>query len=100
MDGHRSIMSNVRKESLFCSLSCENQFITSFAFFHWFKLHFDLISELIMSKINLLTLPFSVFVGLISRHFMLFFKFSLLSLMVMKSGFYIVGPNLFSICIL
>ena len=70
-------MSNVRKVSLFFCLSCENQFITSLVFFHWFNLHFDLISVLILSKIYLLTLPISVFVGLISRHYMLFSKFSL-----------------------
>ena len=70
-------MSNVIKESLFFCLSCENQFITSLVFFHWFKLHLDLISVLILSKIYLLTPPISVFVGLISRHFMLSFKFSL-----------------------
>ena len=54
-------MSNTRKVSLFFCLSCENQFITSLVFFHWFNLHFDLISVLILSKIYLLTLPISVF---------------------------------------
>ena len=70
-------MSNVRKESLFFCLSCEKEFITSLVFFHWFKLQMDLIFVLILSKIYLLTLPISVFVGLISRHFVLFSKFSL-----------------------
>ena len=59
MDGLESIMSNVRKVSLFFCLSCENQFITSLVFFHWLNLHFDLISVLILSKIYLLTLPIS-----------------------------------------
>ena len=88
MDGLKSIMSNnVRKRSMFLCLSCENQFTTSLVFFHWFNLQFDPISVLIMSKIYFLTLPISVFVGLISRHFMLFSKFSLWSLRVMKAGF-------------
>ena len=65
-----------RKVFFFCP-SCENQFITSLVFFHWFKLHFDLISLLVLSKIYLLVLTISVFVGLISRHFMLFSIFSL-----------------------
>ena len=60
-------MSNARKVSLFFCLSCENQFITSLVFFHWLNLHFDLISVLILSKIYLLTLPTSVFVGLIKN---------------------------------
>ena len=63
-------MLNARKVSLFFCLSCENQFITSLVFFHWLNLHFDPISVLILSKIYLLTLPISVFVGLISRHFL------------------------------
>ena len=46
----------------------------------------------------MLTLPISVFVGLISRHFMFLSKFFGLSLMVMKAGFSMVGLNLFSIC--
>ena len=70
-------MSNVRKVSLFSIPNRENKFITSLVFFHWFYLHFDLISVLILSKIYLLTLPISVFIGLISRQFMLFSKFSL-----------------------
>ena len=89
------ILSNI---NLLLCHSWVNQSITSLEFFHWLKLHLDHIFILILSNTNLLTLPISVFVELIIRHFVLLSKCSLWSLIVMKAGLSIVGLCLSSVC--
>ena len=64
-----------------------NQLITAVVFFHWLKLRFFAIVLSMRSRIFLLTLPISDFVGLISLQVNLFAKFGLWSLSVMNASF-------------
>ena len=51
--------------------------MTSFVFFHWFKLVVVLICVFMFSRICLLIFPISDFVGLMSLHFGVMWKLSL-----------------------
>ena len=62
-----------------------NQLVTSFVFFHWLSFVFVLISEFIRSRICLLTLPSSLFAGLIRRQVGWLAKLSLWSFRVIKA---------------
>ena len=62
-----------------------NQSSTAAVFFHWFSAVLRLMLLLMLSSIFLLTMPSSLFAGLISRHVGLLAKFSLWSLRVMKA---------------
>ena len=73
-------MSNEIRLCLYFSLMLPNHSITFWVFFHWFKFRIFLKLELILSRMILLSFPDSLFAGLISRHFGLLSKFSLLSL--------------------
>ena len=61
-----------------------NQLMTSDVSFHWFKLALFLSLLFILSRMGLLNLPISFFVGLISLIFGLFVKFGLWSFRDMK----------------
>ena len=61
-----------------------NQLITEFEFFHWLTLSFSLRRLLMLSKMTLLTLPSSLFDGLIRRHLGLDSKLSLWSLFLWR----------------
>ena len=54
-----------------------NQLINAVVFFHWSKLRFFAIVPMMRSRIFLLTLPISDFVGLMSLQVGLFAKFGL-----------------------
>ena len=75
--------------SILCFLSALlNHLITSSVFFHWFSSVAALTFVFMISRICLLILPISGFVGLISLHLGLFQKFGLWSLSVMKACFF------------
>ena len=66
-------------------------------FFHWLKLRVFVMLLLIRSRMPLLTLPISDFVGLISLQVGLFVKFGLWSLSVMNASLLAVVSTLSSI---
>ena len=75
-----------------CLLSMDrNQLITAEVFFHWLRSYLFAMLLLMRSRICLLTLPISDFVGLISRHVGLFAKFGLWSLSVINASLSAVG---------
>ena len=83
-------MSNEIKECLVFSSILPNQSITFYVFRHWFTLKIVLICVFILSKINLLIFPESLFAGLISRPFGLFSKFSLWFLREIKASHFFI----------
>ena len=62
-----------------------NQWVTSAVFFHWLSFVFFLISELMLSRICLLTFPSSLFAGFMRRHVGWLAKVSLWSFRVIKA---------------
>ena len=79
-------MSNEIKECLVFSSILPNQSITFSVFRHWFAFKIVLSCVFILSKINLLIFPESLFARLISRHVGLFSKFSLWSSREIKAS--------------
>ena len=78
-------MSNEANEC-FCVLGMlVNQLVTSDVFFHWLSFVAFLISELILSRICLLTFPSSLFAGFMRRHVGWLVKLSLWSFRVIKA---------------
>ena len=72
-------MSNTVNENLFFSGMALNHSSTAAVFFHWFSAVLRLMLVLMLSSIFLLTMPSSLFAGLIRRHVGLLAKFSLWS---------------------
>ena len=79
-------MSSCIKAHMFFSGMLLNHLITSLVFFHWLRINVSLIFLFIFSKMCLLTLPSSDFVGFNRRHDGLDWKFSLWSFNVIKAG--------------
>ena len=78
-------MSNEANECFSVLGMLVNQLVTSDVFFHWLSFVAFLISELILSRICLLTFPSLLFVGFMRRHVGWLVKLSLWSLRVIKA---------------
>ena len=88
-------MSKEAKECSRLSGMLVNQWVTSAVFFHWLTFVFFLISELMLSRICLVTFPSSLFARFLRRHVGWLAKFSLWSFRIIKACCFATRTDLF-----